>query len=50
MGEIAARNMVAHLQGISDIYKTNTIIMRSDLVIRESSLKKGIFNTAKFLN
>jgi LacI family transcriptional regulator len=50
MGEIAARNMVAHLQGISNIYKTNTIIMRSDLVIRESSLKKGTFNTAKFLN
>jgi len=42
MGEIAARNLVNHLKGISNIHQTNTIIVRSDLIIRNSSLKKGI--------
>ena len=41
MGEIAARNLVNHLKGISDIHQTNTIIVRSDLIIRKSSLKKA---------
>jgi LacI family transcriptional regulator len=41
MGEIAARNMMHHLKGISDIHQTNTIIVRSELVVRQSSLKKG---------
>jgi LacI family transcriptional regulator len=41
MGEIAARNLINHLQGISDMYQTNTIIVRSELIIRKSSLKKG---------
>jgi LacI family transcriptional regulator len=41
MGEIAARNLINHLKGISDIHQTNTIIIRSDLIIRKSSLKKG---------
>ena len=41
MGEIVARNLVNHLQGISDIRHTNTIIVSSDLIIRNSSLKKG---------
>ena len=40
MGEIAARNLVNHLKGISNIQHTNTIIVRSDLIIRKSSLKK----------
>ena len=40
MGEIAARNLVNHLKGISDIHQTNTIIVRSELIVRESSLKK----------
>ena len=40
MGEIAARNLINHLQGISNIHQTNTIIIRSDLIIRKSSLKK----------
>ena len=39
MGEIVARNLINHLKGISDIHQTNTIIVRSDLIIRESSLK-----------
>jgi LacI family transcriptional regulator len=41
MGEIAARNLINHLQGTSNIHQTNTIIVRSDLIIRKSSLKKG---------
>src|SRR5215211_1130917 len=40
MGEIAARNLINHLKGISNIHQTNTIIIRSELIIRESSLKK----------
>jgi LacI family transcriptional regulator len=41
IGEIAARNLINHLKGVSDISQTNTIIVRSDLIIRNSSLKKG---------
>jgi LacI family transcriptional regulator len=38
MGQIAARNLIDHLAGSSSIQSTNTIILRSDLIIRESSL------------
>jgi LacI family transcriptional regulator len=40
MGEIAARNVINHLRGISNIKHTNTIVVRSDLIIRKSSLKR----------
>jgi LacI family transcriptional regulator len=40
MGEIVARNLINHLKGISDIKQTSTIIVRSELVVRGSSLKK----------
>jgi LacI family transcriptional regulator len=40
MGEIAARNLISHLKGVSNIKHTQTIVIRSDLVIRKSSLKK----------
>ena len=40
MGEIAARNLINHLKGISDIKYTNTIGIRSNLIIRGSSLRK----------
>jgi LacI family transcriptional regulator len=40
IGEIVGRNLIDHLQGISDINLTNTIIIKSDLIIRASSLKK----------
>ncbi|MEP7142784.1 MAG: LacI family DNA-binding transcriptional regulator [Ferruginibacter sp.] len=40
MGEIAARNLINHLKGISNIKKTNTIVVNSELIIRKSSLKK----------
>lgn len=41
MGEIAARNLINHLKGVSDLHQTNTIIVRSELIIRKSSLRKG---------
>lgn len=41
MGEIAARNLINHLKGTSDMHQTNTIIVRTELIIRNSSLKKG---------
>ncbi|HMR93862.1 MAG TPA: substrate-binding domain-containing protein, partial [Chitinophagaceae bacterium] len=41
MGEIAARNLIDHLKGVSDIKNTNTIVIRSVLIVRESSLKKN---------
>lgn len=40
IGEIVARNLINHLQGNSNIHLTNTIIIKSELIIRESSLKK----------
>jgi LacI family transcriptional regulator len=41
MGEIAARSLINHLKGEIDIHQTNTIIVRSDLIVRQSSVKKG---------
>jgi LacI family transcriptional regulator len=40
VGEIAARNLMNHLNGVTDLRQTNTIIVRSELIIRRSSLKK----------
>ncbi len=40
MGEIVAKNLISHLKGITDIYQTSTVIVRSRLIIRESSLRK----------
>jgi LacI family transcriptional regulator len=40
IGEVAARNLINHLNGVSPIHNTNTIILRSEFIIRESSLKK----------
>jgi LacI family transcriptional regulator len=42
MGEIAARNLINHLKGVSNIHQTNTIIVRSELIVRKSSLKKPV--------
>ncbi len=44
MGEIAARNLINHLKGIANIRLTNTIVIKSDLIIRKSSLKKQILS------
>lgn len=41
IGEIAARNLIAHLKGDIKITQTNTIIVKSELLIRKSSLRKG---------
>ncbi len=41
MGEIAARNLINHLKGISNMHHTNTIIVHTELIIRKSSLKEG---------
>src|SRR2546423_14684439 len=40
MGEVTARNLINHLNGTAMMHATNTIILRSDLVIRASSRKK----------
>lgn len=40
IGEVAARNLINHLKGIEKLQNTNTIIIRSNLIIRKSSLKK----------
>ena len=39
MGEVSARNLINHLNGIATITSTNTILLRSDLIIRGSSQK-----------
>jgi LacI family transcriptional regulator len=40
VGEVAARNLINHLNGTSNIADMNTIILRSELIVRSSSLKK----------
>ncbi len=40
MGEVAVTNLINHLNGSSNIHATNTIILRSDLIVRDSTLKK----------
>jgi LacI family transcriptional regulator len=40
MGEIVAIHLINHLKGINDIQQTNTVIVRSELIVRKSSLKK----------
>ena len=39
VGEIAARNLINHLKGISDLHQTETIIVHSELIVRKSSLR-----------
>lgn len=39
MGEVAIKNLISHLDGLTDIIATNTITLRSELIVRESSLK-----------
>ncbi len=40
IGDTAVTNLTNHLKGISNLYITNFITLRADLVIRKSSLKK----------
>ena len=37
MGEVSARNLIDHLNGTQSIHSTNTIVLRSELIIRASS-------------
>lgn len=37
MGKIAARNLIHHLSGIENLILTQTIALRSDLIVRQSS-------------
>lgn len=39
IGEMAVTNLINHLTGISNVKTTNTVVLRSDLIIRESSIK-----------
>ncbi len=39
MGETAARHLINHLNGTAAIHSTNTILLRSELIIRASSMK-----------
>jgi LacI family transcriptional regulator len=39
VGRVAAQQLISHLQGLSTIYSTNTIILKSELIIRASSLR-----------
>ncbi len=41
MGQLAARTLISHLQGLWDMKVTSKMIIKSELIIRESSLKKG---------
>jgi LacI family transcriptional regulator len=43
IGELAARNVIYQLQGVTCLHQTKTITVRSDLIIRESSLKNHSF-------
>jgi LacI family transcriptional regulator len=40
MGQAAAHNLINHLNGTATIRSTNTIILRSELIVRDSSTKK----------
>lgn len=39
VGEVAVMNLINHLKGLSSALTMNTIVLRADLVVRESSLK-----------
>lgn len=40
MGEITARSLINHLKGLGSIITTNRIIVKSELIVRGSSLRK----------
>lgn len=42
MGKTAASQLIGHLNGTLNLKSTNIIILRSELIIRESSLKKRL--------
>jgi LacI family transcriptional regulator len=40
MGEVAARHLINHLTGLAPMHNTDQIILRSEFIVRSSSLKK----------
>jgi LacI family transcriptional regulator len=42
MGEVAAKILIGHLNKEADLQQTHSLILRSELIIRESSLKKQL--------
>lgn len=42
MGEVAVKNLINHLEGISNIVATNSIILRAELIARESSMGNSL--------
>ena len=40
MGVVAARNLIHHLTGASSIDSTNTILLKAELIVRASSLRR----------
>lgn len=40
LGQVAARNLIDHLTGISDLKNTTTIVVKAELLMRESSNRK----------
>lgn len=47
MGEIVAKHLINHLEGMDPLELTNTIIVNSELIVRESSLRKKANNPSK---
>lgn len=41
IGEIAASSIIGHLKNVSDIKDTNRIFVRSELIVRKSSLRRS---------
>ena len=41
MGKVAAHNLINHLKGIWDLSLSSTVVIKSELIIRESSLKNA---------
>ena len=41
VGEVAIMNLIGHLKGVTSTKTTNRIVMRADLIIRESSMKNN---------
>jgi len=47
MGEVAAKILIGHLNSQADLQQTHSLILRSELIIRESSLKSKKADPAK---
>lgn len=40
LGTIATNHIIDHLQGVNNLYVTNQVVLKSDLIVRESSLRR----------